>query len=67
MKENGESTSLQHNPIELESKLKNKNIPEIRFRKFLKLNGERVGEEEGDAYQGVLLEFGARRWICKRN
>ena len=51
---------FNHNPNELESKLKNKNIPEIRFRKFLKLNGERVGEGEGDAYQRVLFDFGAR-------
>ena len=38
MKEKEESTTLQHNPNELESMLKKKNIPKVRFRNFRKFD-----------------------------
>ena len=66
LKANGESTSLQHNPNELESMLKTRTFPKLGLG--ISEIGKRISwRRRREAYQWVLLEFGARNLICKRN
>ena len=66
MKARGESTTLQHNPDELESMLKKRTFPKIGLG--ISVIDKRISwRRRREAYHWVLLEFGARNLISKRN
>ena len=46
---------------------KTRTFPKLGLGNFWNSKREWVGEEEGDAYQWVLIDFGARTWILLWN
>ena len=65
LKENGESTSLQHNPNELESMLKTRTFSKLGLG--ISEIGKRISwRRRRECLPMGSLEFGARNLICKR-
>ena len=58
--------TLQFQPNKLESKLKRETFPKLGLG-ISEIDRRMSWRRRREAYQWVLLEFGARNLICKRN